>query len=96
MKKIKVLHIGLSSNIGGMEKVVESWGKYLPEDMIFDFVSVEKIPLAFEEDWIAKGSTIHRILPRKKYPLKSTKQLEQIIKNGNYDYIPESRYANKK
>ena len=87
MKKIKVLHVGLSSNIGGMEKVVESWGKYLPEDMIFDFVSVEKIPLAFEEDWIAKGSTIHRILPRKKYPLKSTKQLEQIIKNGNYDYV---------
>lgn len=87
MNEIRVLHIGLSSNIGGMESVVNNWMKYLPDDIRFDFVSVEEKALAFESEWVKKGSIIYKIVPRKKNPMKSTRQLKKIIMEGNYAYI---------
>ena len=40
MKKIKVLHYGLSDNCGGIENVVFSWFKNKPDDVVFDFINV--------------------------------------------------------
>ena len=59
MKKIRVLHYGLSDNCGGIENVVFSWFKHKPDNVIFDFVNDDKAPLAYQDDFIKGGSTIH-------------------------------------
>ena len=85
---IKVLHIGLSSNPGGIERVVYSWAKRLPEDIKFDFVNVEKLPLAYENFFIKQcGSQIYSVTPRKSNPIASNRELSAAIKNNNYDYV---------
>lgn len=88
MKKIRVLHIGLSSNIGGIESVVYNWFQNIDKDKIkFDFINVEDKPLAFEEEFINAGCSVYRISSRKSNPIKSNKQLREILKSIHYDFV---------
>lgn len=88
MRKIKVLHIGLSSNIGGIESVVFNWFQNIDREKIqFDFINVEDKPLAFEEDFLKGGCKIYRISSRKSNPLKSNKQLKEILINNHYEFV---------
>ena len=84
---IKILHVGLSSNAGGIENVVHSWAVYLPDDIHFDFVNVENKPLAFEEDFKKQGSQIYKIPSRRHDPAGSYKALQEIVRDGQYDYV---------
>lgn len=86
-KTIKVLHIGLSSNTGGIETVVNTWVNQKPENIQFDFINLEDVPLAYEENFLNHDCEIYRITPRSKNPFQNKKELEDIIKNGNYDYV---------
>lgn len=85
--KIKVLQVGLSSNSGGIENVVHSWNDLLPNNIQFDFINIENKPIAFQKEFIEKGSKVFNITPRKVNAIKSFEELEQIIKTGHYDYI---------
>lgn len=87
MDKIKVLHIGLSDHVGGMESVVHSWLPFKPEHIQFDYANPYKNPLAFEEENRELGSQIHQITARSKNPIKSYFQLKKIIAEGDYDFI---------
>ena len=60
MKKIKVLHYGLSDNKGGIENVIHSWFENKPEDVIFDFVNDSDSPIAYEEEF--KGGVLKFII----------------------------------
>ncbi|MBT9015561.1 hypothetical protein BTI82_04885 [Lactobacillus delbrueckii subsp. bulgaricus] len=85
---IRVLHIGLSSNPGGIEKVVYSWATRLPQDIRFDFVNVDKAPLAYESYFTQKyESNIYQIQSRKNNPLASSRELTSIIRNNKYDFV---------
>lgn len=84
---IKILHIGLSSNKGGIENFVKNLMTCLPDDIKFDFINVENTPLAYEEYFRKKGSVIYQICPRKKNPIRSRRDLERIILSGKYDYV---------
>lgn len=86
-KVIKVLHIGLSSNIGGIENVVRSWNKNLPTNIHFDFINNQGQPIAFEDEFIENGSRIYNIVSRRKNPIQSYDQLKKIIIENKYDYI---------
>lgn len=86
-REIKILHIGLSSNMGGIENVVKSWNSKLPENIQFDFVNVENSPIAFQDEFIENGSKIFSVTSRKSNPFKSYKQLERLIKVNEYDYV---------
>ena len=83
---IKVLHIGLSSNRGGIENVVYSWFKNKPEDVIFDFINVENADLAYQDEFLAEGK-IYKIVARKNNPVEYSKELRAILENGCYNYI---------
>lgn len=86
--KIRILHIGLSSNIGGIETVVYNWLKMIDRETFqFDFVNVEKTPLAFEEEFKSLGSTVYRISARKHNFIKSYLQLNGIISESDYDFV---------
>ncbi len=85
--KINVLQVGLASNMGGIENVVRSWSRSLPEDIHFDFLNIEDKPLAFENEFRGKGAEILKITHRRKNPLKSYSELRNIILYGGYDYV---------
>lgn len=84
---IRVLHVGLSSNTGGIENVVRSWNQNLPDDIAFDFINVENQPLAYEEELKSKGAKIFTIPSRKCNAAESYAELKEIIEKGNYDYV---------
>lgn len=87
MNKIKILHIGMSSNMGGIESVLISWTRFKPSNIIFDFINLESKALAYEEELVELGCTIYRVTPRKKNPIRCKKELKEIIINGKYDYV---------
>lgn len=86
-KKIKVLHIGYSTNPGGIENVVFSWAKNLPNDIQFDFTNCEECELTYEDSIKAYGCNVFKIAHKFKNPIQHYKDLKEIIKKGNYDYI---------
>lgn len=85
--KIKVLQVGLGPNMGGIENVVRSWNRNLPDDISFDFLNIEDVPLAFEDEFRAEGGKVLKVTHRKKNPLKSYNELKNIIREGGYDYV---------
>lgn len=84
---IKVLHVGLSSNIGGIETVVRSWHKELPSDITFDFINNGYSSLAFENEFLDSGSRIFKIPSRKANYIESYYAVKKIIEKGKYDYL---------
>ncbi len=87
MKKIKVLHYGLSDNKGGIENVIHSWFENKPEDVTFDFVNDSNSPIAYEDEFKKRGSKIYHIENRYKHPFKRFNSFKKIIDNGDYDYF---------
>lgn len=87
MRDVRVLHIGLSSNKGGIETVVHSWLKYKPDWLHFDFIQIGDSHIAFEEDFIKSGAMIYKITARSKNISKSNSELKRIIEKGNYDFV---------
>ena len=88
MKKIRVLQIGLHTNRGGIETVVHSWWQHMPqEEVAFDFLNVWDAPIAFQDEFEAKGAKILHKCLRKNNPGKSYEELKRIIIEGNYDFV---------
>lgn len=85
--KIKVLHYGLSDNNGGVEIDVLSWFRNKPDDFQFDFINDSKNPLAFQDEFESKGSKIFSVPFRYSNPIGKIRELNRIIKNGNYDFV---------
>ena len=87
MREIRVLHVGLSDNVGGIETVVRSWNSFLPDDIIFDFINVSDQKLGYEDEFVGKGARIYRIPSRKEHPLQSYRALKRILAENDYDYL---------
>ena len=77
---IRVLHLGLSDNIGGIETVVHSSLKYKPEWLHFDYLQIGEKPIAFKEDFFADGSTVINIPSRASSYRKSQNAIRTILK----------------
>lgn len=85
---IRILHLGLSPNRGGIESVVYSWWKHIDKEKVhFDFVNVYHEPIAFEEEFKNAESQIYYIPARKENPGKHSEELKKIIEKGNYDFV---------
>lgn len=88
MKKIRVLQIGLHTNRGGIESVVHSWWQNMPqEEVTFDFLNVWDAPIAFQDEFEARGAKILYKCLRKYNPRKSYEELKRIITEGDYDFV---------
>lgn len=86
--ELKVLHLGLSPNQGGIESVVHSWWQMLEGSGIsFDFTNVYKEPIAFERDFVEGGSLVYHLPSRKESPKKHIEELRKTVLKGNYDYV---------
>src|SRR5690554_2678327 len=88
MKLIKILHVGMSPNPGGLESYVLNMYSGIDKEKIrFDFLSNFDEPLAVESKIDSANTTIHRIVSRKKNLIKSNYQLKKIFKENHYDYV---------
>lgn len=86
-KIIRVLHVGLSSNMGGIENVVRSWNSKLPSNISFDFINNGKEQIAFEDEFQSNGAQVYNIPSRMDNPFVSASKLKKIICENEYDYV---------
>lgn len=86
-KEIRVLHVGLSSNLGGIENVVRSWNSMLPSNIKFDFINNGHEPIAFQNEFEENGATVYKIPSRKENPFVANSLLKKIIYENEYDYV---------
>lgn len=86
MSKIKVLHLELDGHIGGIESFLHNLYSQIDRDKIqFDFITRSSNP-AKGKELMALGANIYKVSSLS-HPLKYMKDLEKIIRNGNYDVV---------
>lgn len=87
-KKIKILHIGLTSNLGGIEKYVYNLCKNCDRRFFeFSIIDANEENIALKEDFIKCDVKLIKIYNRKKHYFKHLMQLKNIIKENEYKYI---------
>lgn len=85
---IKVLLIGLSRNLGGIETYIYNLIKYSnKEKFSFDILCAEKEKIALEEEFISFGCEIIRVTPRKENYKRHVQELREIFEKREYDYL---------
>ncbi len=86
---IKVLHIGMSYGLGGIEQFLINYSKNIDKDLIkIDFINVFEV--AKKQSYyteLSKLGKIYNIADYRNHPFKSYKQLKEVINNGNYDIV---------
>lgn len=85
-KKVRVLHLELSENIGGIEVFLLNLYSVINRDKVkFDFVSCSKKP-AFEKELKEIDADIFKISNTKNI-IKCLYELNDLLKRGDYDVI---------
>ena len=84
---MKILVIGLSDKIGGVENFIRNFVSRIEDDDVkFEFlVTVKKA--SFEEELSNTHKFYHILLSRKKHPLKIKKEIMKIYCENNFDAI---------
>lgn len=89
MKKIKVLFIGYGTNLGGIETFLFNLVKNADlkkfEFSFLVFKANKKV--VFYDELIKLGCKIYEITPRSKNYFKFLKDLKDVYKNNDFDYI---------
>ena len=90
LKIVRVLQVGMTKNIGGMETYLMSQYRNLNFNKVrYDFINLNgEYPIAFEKE-IKENSKIFSVLGRRTHPIRHYWQIAKIIfKNRNqYRYI---------
>lgn len=87
MKKIKILHVGLSSNLGGIEKYLFNMFENINHEMFeMDYLVFKGKKVCFYDKIIEK-SNIYEITHRNQNYRMFLSDLKKFFINSNYDYI---------
>lgn len=88
-EKLKVLQIGMSPSIGGVENYVMNLYRKIDREQIqFDFIDwCGNENIAYSSEINTLGGTIFKIDSRRKSLISNSKQLRNIIKSNNYQYV---------
>ena len=91
MKNVRVLQIGMTSNIGGTETYLMQQYMHLNSgNVVYDFVNVTgEQDIAFTEKIVGRGSVIYSVCSRHINPLKHYFQWIKLLHNqtNRYDAI---------
>lgn len=86
--KMRVLQIGLSKNIGGIETFVMSYYRRLAQmGIVFDFIDTYGDGLAFSDEIESLGGKIFTIPNYKKHPFIAKKLMLNIIRENKYECV---------
>lgn len=84
---IKVLQIGMTTNLGGIEKFLINYYENIDREKIqFDFVNMYNQDLALKENIENLKGTIYKVSDYRKRPIKYMYQIYKIVK-GKYDIV---------
>lgn len=89
MKKIKILTIGMSSNLGGIETYLYNLYKNADKNKFeFSFLTFEYgEKICFEDELIKDGVKFYKITPRTTNYFRFLKELKEIYQKNHFDYI---------
>ena len=84
----KILQIGMSSSLGGIEVFLKNlYDNIDHKEFQFDFIDTTEKGICYKEEFEKGNSKIYKITSRSKNFMKNKKELEKVIKEGNYDVI---------
>ena len=81
----RIIHYGLTANLGGVEKYVNNLSK--KTNYTFDFIVTFQEKMPFEDEYINRGSNIFRIVPRRDNYFKHYFQLYRVLKNNKKSIV---------
>lgn len=85
---MKILHIGLSKNKGGIESFAINYFKTLRKfGVVFDFADIYGDGIAYSDEIEKLGGKIITFKNFKKHPIKTRKDLANYIKSENYTAV---------
>lgn len=85
---MRILQIGLSKNIGGIETFVMRYFREMVKiGICFDFVDIYGDGIAFENEIKTLGGKIYTSPNYKRHPLKAKKYIYQVMKNNDYNCV---------
>lgn len=83
----RILIFGMHDKIGGVETFLMNYYKNICKDSIqFDFVNMYD-KLCFQDDILAMGGKVHKVINVKKNPFKYYTQLKKVIHENGYDTV---------
>lgn len=85
---IKVLHVLGGMNAGGMETMIMNYYRKIDKNLFqFDFLINDPNEAFYEQEINKLGGHIYRVTSQRKNIFKNHKEVDEIIKNGQYDVI---------
>ncbi|GHU06803.1 hypothetical protein FACS189431_0310 [Alphaproteobacteria bacterium] len=86
--RTKVLQIGMTSNIGGIESFLCNTNNSInTDDFSMDFINIDTRPLAYQAALEANGCAIYNITHHFRNPIGYMLDLYRVIRRGNYQVI---------
>lgn len=91
MKKIKILYIGLSSNLGGIEMYLYNLYKNMDKSRFeASFLVFKGKKVCFYDELKAEGVKFYEITHRNKNYRQFLKDLKDVYQNNEFDYIHQN------
>lgn len=85
---IKILHVGFSSNFGGVENLVMNFYRNIDKKKFqFDFLDIYGEGIAFENEINALGGKIYRLPNYKSHTLLAAKKMYSVLDMGDYKIV---------
>ena len=85
---IRVLHVGLSSNPGGVENFVINYHKHIHlDEFTFDYLDMYGDGLAFSDTIKSLGGKVISIANYKRHPLAAMRGIKKILDKNDYDIV---------
>lgn len=85
-KMKRIMHYGLSNNLGGIETYIKMLYSGINKDKyVFDFLIDEGVAPHFIEEYKKLGSKVYYMTPRKKNPYHNIMDVKRIMRNENID-----------
>lgn len=87
MTKVLYVHGGLL-NTGGTESVMMNYYRNIDREKVrIDFLLHGFGKAVYDDEILSSGDKIFNVVPKGQNPVENTKQVREIIKNGNYDVV---------
>ena len=84
----RILQIGMSDNLGGIESFIINLYRNINKEKIqFDFIDFTENGICFKEEIEKNGGRIYKVTSRRKNIIKNKRELKNIIEKNNYKII---------
>lgn len=85
---LKILHYGLSSNLGGIETYLHKLWTHIDRSVFhFDFIDTNIGNPCLYDEFVEMGSNFYKVVPRKQSMLNNKKEMEEVFSRRSFDIL---------